>query len=212
MGNIIVDCDENREAGRWLSNLYKKGGIKIEHNLNGARVLFASDRLAFMIDGPQARAYLRRFSSLGAGFDNHYGIAGMPVGPTEKHESVLLTPSLAISKNTSYPEEACRLIEYISTSETLSKKFFDETGMIPCNRDILHQPVYANDPFASVVIGQTEVASVSPFTHPLFHRSYPFIIQFFYRMILEELDPASQLKELRDIIDILGQADYLSMP
>ncbi len=206
IGNIIIDCEENIRALTWLSNLFEQGSLKKEQHLNGARVLFASDRLAFMIDGPPGRGHIRQLSGIGRDFDSHYGVAKMPIGPSGRSESVLHTHSLAISSHCAFPEEAYRWINFLANDEGVARAYFEQSGMIPCNRDVLHKPFYFSDPFASVLIEQVETASKKPIEHPLFIKSLPFVLQTISSIVFEGCPPAEGLKFLQKIIHMIGQA------
>jgi multiple sugar transport system substrate-binding protein len=209
IGNVTIDCQANVEALRWLRQLFEDGGIKKEQNLNGARVLFVSDHLAFMIDGPQGRGYLRKLSGRGKDFDRSYTVVEMPVGPTNRSESVLLAPALAIAASCRRPERAYEWIEFLVNNEDNARLYFERYGLIPCNRDMLHKPFFFSDSFASVLIRQLESASRSPVDHPLFLRAVPFMLQTFSRIIFEGLDAAEGLEYLRQVINMIGNSNML---
>jgi len=209
IGNVTIDCEANLNALNWLRKLFEEGGIKKEQNLNGARVLFASDHLAFMIDGAQGRGYLRNLSGRGKDFDENYSVVEMPVGATGRSESVILAPALAISASCKNPESAYAWMEFLINNEDNAKLYFDQYGLIPCNRDTLNKPFFFIDPFASVLIRQLESASKSPVDHPLFLRAVPFMLQTFARIIFENLEASKGLEYLRQVINMIGNSNVL---
>ncbi len=212
IGNVIINSQENIDALNWLSTFYEKGGASRESDYNGARMLFASDRLAFLFDGPFGRGNLRQLSGMGKEFDSHYGVAKIPIGPSGKSESVLLSHCLAISKYCQDPAEAYKWIEFLAANEENAKLYYEAFGMIPCNRNYLQKPFFINDPFASVLIDQIDSASIGPVNHPLFQRAIPFMLQIIMKVILEKRDPEEQLNVLTDIVRMIGSAEDFGSP
>jgi ABC-type glycerol-3-phosphate transport system substrate-binding protein len=207
IGNLIIDCEENVKAMEWMIDFYSQGGVSEPKRPSDARILFATDHVAFLVDGPYARGFFRQMSGRGKEFDGHYGVATIPTGPTGRSESILLAHSLSIPRRCRHPELAREWIEYLTTNEQNARLYFEEYGMIPCLRDLLHKPYYMNDPFASVIIKQLDTASLVPIRHPLFSRSLPFLTHLFSDMIRYRQKPAERLRFLREIINILGQSD-----
>ena len=211
MGNVLIDSEENVGALSWLAHFYRAGGMDKPTSINDARILFASDYLGFLFDNPGGRGHFRQISGIGREFDSHYGVCKIPRGPSGKSESVLLSHSLAISRNCSNPEAAYRWIEHLAADEQSAKLYFDLFGMIPCDRYFLHNPYFTRDPFASVLIDQIESASVGPIDHPLFYKSMPFVIKIFSDVIHSGREPKEALSFLKEIIGILAEADSFSV-
>jgi len=212
IGNIVIDSEENINALKWLVEFYEKGGLKKESSIYGIRLLFASNKLAFMVDGPYGRGHLRRLSGQGKKFDGHYGVTAIPVGPSRKSENILLSHALAVSRRSRDPTEAFRWIEYLATNEEHARFYFEEFGMIPCNRDYLHKPFFAEDPFASVLIRQVESASIGPIEHPLFFKVLPFLLQAVANVLLHHQDPAESLRSVREYVTMVGRSEPMLCP
>ena len=211
IGNVLIDSEANVEALTWLSGFYRAGGTEKPTTINDARILFASDYLGFLFDNPGGRGHFRQISGKGRDFDSHYGICRIPIGPSGKSESVLLSHSLAISKNCRNPEAAYHWIEHLAANEENAQNYFELFGMVPCDRNFLHNPYFAKDPFASVLIEQIETASVGPIDHPLFYKSMPFLIKIFSDVIHAERKPREALSFLKETIGILGEAESLGV-
>jgi multiple sugar transport system substrate-binding protein len=207
IGNVILDSQENVKALTWLAAFYERGGVRDAMSINDARILFASDKLAFLIEGPAGRGNFRQISGLGEDFDRHYDIARMPVGPSGKSESVLLSHALAISKTSKDPASAYRWIEYLTTDESNAQLYFRLFGMIPCNRTVLHDAFFSKDPFASVLIQQLETAVPGPLDHPLFLPSIPFLIRAFSQIVLNRITVQEGLRFVREAVSVLSQTD-----
>jgi multiple sugar transport system substrate-binding protein len=211
IGNVMIDSRENLQALSWLSRFYRDGGMDKPTTINDARILFASDYLGFLLDNPGGRGHFRQISGIGKEFDGHYGVSTIPVGPSGKSESVLLSHSLAISRNCRNPEEAYSWIEHLAADEENAQTYFDLFGPIPCDRNFLHNAYFAEDPFASVLIHQIETASVGPIDHPLFYKSTPFLVKIFSDIIHAERDPEEALSFLRKTIGILAEVESLGV-
>jgi multiple sugar transport system substrate-binding protein len=209
IGNIHIDTEENIQALSWLKALYSRAGVKKENSIDETRLLFASDQLAFMIDGPYGRGNIRELSGKGKEFDSHYGIVEFPTGSSDKSESLLLSHALSIPRQTRNPLEAFSWVEYLCTDERNSQIYFEEFGMIPCNRDHLQKPFFSSDPFAAVLIKQIETASTDPIMHPLLLRIIPFLQQAITAAVLHNHDPARSLAFAREAVPTVSKADSL---
>ena len=188
---------------------FVRRGVKIESSICGIRLLFASNQLAFMIDGPYGRGHLRELSGMGRDYDAYYGVTAIPLGPSGKSESVLLSHGLAISRQVQNPDQAYRWIEFLATDEDNARLYFDEFGMIPCNRDHLHRPHFASNHFASVLIRQVESAPVGPIEHPLFLKILPFLLQAIAGVILHDQDPAKSLASIKELTPMISRSESL---
>ncbi|MCF7943723.1 MAG: extracellular solute-binding protein [Spirochaetia bacterium] len=205
INNFTVESDENVEALLWLSDLYRYSGAVNARSINAGRILFASHKVGFLIDGPYCRGHLRRLSGEGKGFDDEYMVATIPKGVDGRGESILLTHSLAISRQSKKPEEAIEWITYLCTNEASGRKYFEDFGMIPTSREVLEKPFYSNDPFASVLIRQLEQVSIGPLKHPLFIKSLPFLLQIMPSIIIDGEDPREKLRFLGEVIRIIAK-------
>lgn len=207
IGNVTIDSEANIHAGNWLIELLSVGGTLKPLRTEDVRILFATDRLAFMLDSSYGRGLLRQITGRGKNADAAYGIAKIPVGPSGRSESVLLTHALSISRRSSNLELAYQWIDYLTTNEDNARLYYEEYGMIPCLRDILDRPFYLSDPFASVLIDQVDSASLVPISHPLYSRSLPFIANVFSDMLLNRRDPRERLSLLKEMITVIGRSD-----
>ncbi|HUV08944.1 MAG TPA: extracellular solute-binding protein, partial [Spirochaetia bacterium] len=215
IGNIIIDSGENRNALSWLSELYREGAVPGIKGVIEGRVMFASDQIAFWIDGPWARGTFRQISGFREEFDSHYTVCRIPAGPSGRSESILFNHQLGISRQCRNIESACRWVEFLTTDEETAKYYFEQTGSIPPMRDNLHKPFFEQDPFASVCIEQMETVSALPIRHPFFTKSLAFISQIISRSIARSgnpgghADPGEGLELSKEIINMIGQNAYL---
>ncbi len=200
LGNIDLQSPENVEALRFLQALNWEAGHPAARSISDTRILFSTGHLAFMIDGPYGRGFFRTISGEGAGFDRKYGVAPIPKGPVGVSETILLAHCLAISRTSKNPELAYQLIEHLTQDEISAVYYFEETGMIPAAKDLLHRPRFYNDPFASVFIEQLSNARTGIMSHPLFSDILPFMTLVVSEAILLKQDAAERLSFLQEII------------
>lgn len=204
---MTIDSEANIRASKWLLQLLSEGGVQKPLRTADLRILFATDRLAFMLDSSYGRGLLRQITGRGKDADSGYGIAKIPVGPSGRSESVLLTHALSISRRSANPQLAYQWIDYLTTNEDNARLYYREYGMIPCLRDILDTPFYLSDPFASVLVDQVDSASIVPIAHPLYSRSLPNIAYVFSDMLLNRKDPAARLALLKEMITVIGRSE-----
>lgn len=211
LGNITIDSEENANALRWLSALYRKGAVPGSKGVIDGRMLFTSDRIAFWIDGPWMKGLFRQLSSFREEFDTHYRIVKIPAGPSGKSESVLYNHHLAVSQQCQDIASAHRWIEFLTTNEEIIKYYFKSSGCLPPMRDILNKPFFKDDPFASVCIDQMESVSAYPLNQRLFTRSISFVSQAIQKIVAENGNPEEVLQQLRGIIHMIGQSAFLGI-
>lgn len=209
IGNVDLFSDENMEGIDYLKSLYAEGAIKGARKIHEGRILFASDRIAFWVDGPWLRGLLRQLSPLGAEFANHYFIASMPAGADGASHSVLWNHSLALSSQCEDPQRAYRVIEYMTSDARALRHYYDSLGMIPALQDLLQQAPYRSDPVVGVVRRQMEHARRFPIDHRLFVRSVPFVSQALSEIIVKGRDSRDRMNRLTDVMTTLANAAFL---
>jgi multiple sugar transport system substrate-binding protein len=205
MKNLTIDCDGNVNALYWLSDLYDRCSSVGARSISEARIMFATNHLGFWIDGPNLRGLLPQISNRGEEFNQDYGVTKIPVGPSGRSESTLLAHSLAVTKRCRELELAKKWIEHLTTDRQNAVLYYERSGMIPCIRDILDDPYFLSDAFASVVVDQLNTATLLPIDHSLFIRSLPIISYVFSKIILDRQKPEEELKNLRNIINMLSE-------
>lgn len=211
LGNITIDSEQNAAALRWITALSHEGAAPGVKGVIDGRMLFAADRIAFWVDGPWMRGLFRQLSSERAGFDSHYRIARIPAGSSGRSESVLFSHHLAVSSRCEDVASACRWIDFLTTDQNIIRYYFESAGCLPPMRDVLSQPFFRNDPFASVCIDQMETVSAYPLSQRLFAHSVSFVSQAIQKIIVGGRDPEQMLGELRDIIQMIGQSAFLGI-
>lgn len=209
IGNIIIDSEENIKALNWLGELYKKGAVPGIKGVVEGRVLFASDQIAFWIDGPWARGIFRKISGFREEFDSHYSVAKIPVGQSGRSESILFNHQLGISRQCRDIKSAYKWIEYLTTDEEIGKYCFKESGSLTSMRDNLHKPFFTEDAFAAICLEQMETVSALPINHPFFTKSLSFISQIIAESITCNDNNGEWLKLSKKIIDMIGKNAFL---
>jgi ABC-type glycerol-3-phosphate transport system substrate-binding protein len=209
--NIVVDSAENIAAISWLKKLYGSGCVPGIKDVTEGRMLFASDQIAFWVDGPFLRGHFKQISGFKEDFDSHYGVIPIPKGPSGRSESILFNHQLAISKRCKDIDTACAWMEFLTTDEELARYYFTETGCLPPMSDMLNKPFFTENPFAANCIKQMETVSALPQGHPLFIKSVTFISQILSKLILDPKSDPNEFKRTRELINMIAYTAYLGI-
>ncbi len=204
VGNIIIDGDRNRNALQWLRSLVARAGTPTRKTVHDTRILFSTDHVAFIIDGPYGRAFYRSIGNKEFGKD--YGVHTVPVGTSNRSETVLLTHALAISNQCHHPDKAYKWIEYLTTNREVAEVYFGETGLVPAVRNVLHDRFFTEDEFAGTLIQQIETAGIGPVRHELFGPSLPFMMQVLSEIVLGERELDEGMTFLNSILEIIARS------
>jgi multiple sugar transport system substrate-binding protein len=211
IGNLAVDSTGNVDALRWLQSLYREGAVPGRKDITEGRMLFASDRIAFLVDGPWMRGIFRHISGFRGGFDSHYGVTTIPVGVSGRSESVLFNHILAIPRHCPDPDRAYPLLRFLPPDGGATDHYSARRGILPPLRDVLSQERFSSDPYASVFVRQMETVSSLPISHPLFIKTLPFASQIVSDIVAKGQDPGEKLALLKSIVTMLSQDAFISV-
>ncbi|MEW5817442.1 MAG: extracellular solute-binding protein [Spirochaetota bacterium] len=211
MKNVIIDCNENLAALQFLKDLYFAGCVPGIKDVTEGRMLFASDHIAFWVDGPYLRGMFRKISGFREEFDSHYCVVPIPKGITGRSESILFSHQLAISKHSRDVESANAWIDFLTTDEGIAKYYFEASGCLPSMRDILNKQFFVENPFAAPCIKQMETVSIMPLGHPLFIKSVGFISQVLSKLVTDKNSNIEDFRYLKDIISMVAHNAFLGI-
>lgn len=138
-----LDSKQSLQALNFYQNLYHKDGVASVELPSGA---FERGKLAMTVIGSWALNSFNSYPDFNLGED--FGVAPLP------KQNYQVTPnggwSLGISKQTEYPEEAWKFIQYVTSYEGI-KKYVEITGDIPARysvaRDLPEFNEYPRDIF-----------------------------------------------------------------
>ncbi len=204
-GDVIIDSAENLNALEWLRRLARTSLSNGTKGVIEGRMMFATNQIAFWLDGSWIRGLLRDLSGHGRAFDEQYTVAPVPIGPSGRSESILWSHMLGISRQCREPETAYRVIEYLTSDEDVAMYVLQYLGMLPPTIDLLHKPTFRSDPLVSTAVRQLHTASRLPYQHPLFDRTEPIISQTIAQAIATDSDPAECMAFLRRVIAGIAQ-------
>jgi len=209
--NIVVDSDENIATVSWLKKLYGSGCVPGMKDVTEGRMLFASDQIAFWVDGPFLRGLFKQISGFKEEFDSHYGVIPIPKGLSGRSESILFNHQLAISKRCKDIDAACAWMEFLTTDEEVARYYFTEAGCLPAMSDMLNKPFFTENPFAANCIRQMETVSALPQGHPLFIKSVSFISQILSKLIVDPKSDPNDFRRTRELINMIAYTAYLGI-
>lgn len=204
-GDVIIDSDENVNALEWLTRLARTALSNGTKGVIEGRMMFATNQIAFWLDGSWIRGLLRDLSGEGHAFDDQYMVVPVPVGPSGRSESILWSHMLGISRQCKKPDIAYRVIEYLTSNEDVAKYALQYLGMLPPTIDLLHRPWFREDPLVNTAVRQLHTASTLPFQHPLFDRTEPIISQTIAQTIATDADSRECMSFLRRVIAGIAQ-------
>ncbi len=100
------------------------------NDFGGATSMFQNGKVAMFISGGW------NINTLDEAGTN-YGTAAVPLGSTGEHSSIICAAGFAINSDTEYPEEAFRVLEWMTGPEAHAARSNDNIGLLPAFDDQL---------------------------------------------------------------------------
>lgn len=156
-GNVIVDQEAMVETLKWVKSLvdnkYMDAGLWIRE----IRILFATEKVGFMLEGPWIKGILDGTSPKGEAFREEWASAPMPAGPAITGPIGPTHPSshvMVMSKQTKHPEEVYRFMKFIATDPRITRPWLRNTGLLPVAKSQLNEWEELKDPYSQAFIKQ----------------------------------------------------------
>ena len=184
---VIFGCEENARAYAWLRGFIARGRIDTSRGYLENRSLFASDTLAFLIEGPWLRSILPALNPGCAGGCRHLEFSVLPRGPMGTSPSILWNHALAVFRQCRNVEGALAFIRFLALEPAVCESFYHQTGMLPVLADEVEgNPAY-DDALGRVLRQQMQNALPIPFSNsPLFLTSITFCARASREILLGE--------------------------
>ena len=127
-------CTE--QAFSWFQMMAKKGWMPVGNNMKANRELFATDQVAFTIDGPYMRGIVGTINSKYApntAFADTFGAAKVPVGPSGESRTAIDIHQIAISAHATGDEReaAWKFVNFMVSSPEDMRDFIIPEGGLP---------------------------------------------------------------------------------
>jgi len=160
-GEVILNNAAGVETVEWVNSLVKNKYMDPGLGIREIRVIFAQEKLGFMLEGPWIRGILRGLNPRQEEFDKDWALTPIPKGPAipDNVPYGYSNPSshmLVLSKDSKNKEAAWKYMEFLISDPIITKSYYQDTGLMPTRISLLNDPIYKDDPFVRQVLNQTE--------------------------------------------------------
>jgi len=125
-------CTE--QAFTWFQMMAKKGWMPVGNNMKANRELFATDQVAFTIDGPYMRGIVATINpkyAPNAAFADAFGAAKVPVGPSGGSRTAIDIHQIAMGAHSAHAAAAWTFMKFMVSSPQDMQDFIIPEGGLP---------------------------------------------------------------------------------
>jgi multiple sugar transport system substrate-binding protein len=206
-GEIILNNAAGVEAVEWVNSLVKNKYMDPGLGIREIRVIFAQEKLGFMLEGPWIRGILRGLNPRQEEFDKDWALAPIPKGSAIPNDvpygySNPSSHMLVLSKDSKNKEAAWKYMEFLISDPEITKTYYQDTGLMPTRISLLNDPIYKDDPFVRQVLNQTEYMKKPLGWGPRWGRVGEIAMAAVQEVVLMGRDVQSALDEAVRQIDI----------
>jgi multiple sugar transport system substrate-binding protein len=124
------------QAFGWFQMMAKKGWMPLGNDMKDNRQLFATDQVAFTIDGPYMRGIVANFNAKYApntAFADTFGAAKVPVGPSGVSRTAIDIHQITMSAHATNGERAAawKFVHFMVSSPEDMRDFIIPEGELP---------------------------------------------------------------------------------
>jgi len=204
---IILNNAAGVEAVEWVNSLVKNKYMDPGLGIREIRVIFAQEKLGFMLEGPWIRGILRGLNPRQEEFDKDWALAPIPKGSAIPNDvpygySNPSSHMLVLSKDSKNKEAAWKYMEFLISDPEITKTYYQDTGLMPTRISLLNDPIYKDDPFVRQVLNQTEYMKKPLGWGPRWGRVGEIVMAAVQEVVLMGRDVQSALDEAVRQIDI----------
>jgi multiple sugar transport system substrate-binding protein len=204
---IILNNAAGVEAVEWVNSLVKNKYMDPGLGIREIRVIFAQEKLGFMLEGPWIRGILRGLNPRQEEFDKDWALAPIPKGSAIPDDvpygySNPSSHMLVLSKDSKNKEAAWKYMEFLISDTEITKTYYQDTGLMPTRISLLNDPIYKDDPFVRQVLNQTEYMKKPLGWGPRWGRVGEIVMAAVQEVVLMGRDVQSALDEAVRQIDI----------
>jgi ABC-type glycerol-3-phosphate transport system substrate-binding protein len=187
---VLINTPENTRAFEWLREFVNTRKI-ITGDIFTIRKLFAGGKIGIISDGPWAKYLMREH--IDGSFEKHFTLMPNP-SASAKSYTWEFNHSLAISSQSQNKQAAAGFIELMTGNNLVSAGFFNETGMVPVNRDqqqtdLFRTPTYNN------LKGHLVNSAMLNVQNPMFEKAMQFCKDAVHRILFKSADIKKELEE-----------------
>ncbi len=200
----------NNEAGvemvTWLKGLVDEGYMQSGLGIRDLRVLFAQEKVGFIIEGPWIKGILQGESGRGEEFDAVWDATFIPTGPgTADSEHGFCNPSshiLVLSNKSEHKKEAVEFMEFLISDQEIVDDYMANTGLMPARQSLLTDE-YRQDPKVGPFVAQMEYTRIPSGWGPKWDAVSEVYMAAIQKILIEDADIQDTLDEAVDEIEWL---------
>jgi len=122
------------QAFTWFQMMAKRGWMPVGNNMKDNRQLFATDQVAFTIDGPYMRGIVASINpkyAPNAAFADTFGAAKVPAGPSGESRTAIDIHQIAIGAHSAHAAAAWTFVHFMVSSPRDMQDFIIPEGGLP---------------------------------------------------------------------------------
>jgi len=191
-----LDSQETLQALEFYKELSKYSLIERQSQVNE---LFAQGQVGIQISGAWNLRFIPRHNP-----QLNFGVGLMPTPEQEtSNPSAFAGGELfVITKNSKHPEEALRLIKFLTSKDNVMKAVKIQQNVIPAQKEALRDPYYEHYPEQKIFLTQLKSA-IGPPAHPKWIEMQEHITQLVEETIMKDTPPQEAMKNASLKIDNL---------
>jgi multiple sugar transport system substrate-binding protein len=217
-GRVVVDSPEAVRALTWMRDLLYRYDVSPRQVLTWheeeARFAFQNGEAAFMRNWPYAYALLSDSSQ--SEVAGRFAVAPMPAAPGGEPTAALGGAQLAVNAHSEHPEEAYRLIRFLTEPEQMLERA-EVVGQFP-TRPVLYDDPRLAEALAIPVERAREIVSRArprPVT-PIWTQLSEILQVQLHRALVRQAEPEAALRsaarEMNEIIEKTGVRELYRRP
>lgn len=217
-GEVVVDSPEAVRALTWMRDLLYRYYVSPEQVLTWheeeARFAFQNGEAAFMRNWPYAYALLSDASE--SEVAGRFAVAPIPAAPGGEPTAALGGAQLAINAHTEHPEEAYRLIRFLTEPEQMLERA-EVVGQFPTRPALYDDPRLAEALAIPVESAREIVARARPRpVTPIWTQLSEVLQVQLHRALVRQSEPEAALRraarEMNEIQEKTGVRELLRQP
>ncbi len=166
--SVLLDSPQTLKGVMYYISFVKDGLMPkdyLEKNTAQLSVEFDQGRIATWFEPTSKYIYLNKPPEQGGASNTigakNYGVALPPAGPAGRI-LFLGGSNLAIFKSTKHPEEAKKLLKFLTTDIDAQIGYFQKCGLLPAYKAAFNDPYFTDDPIRRVFKEMTEYGKAYP--------------------------------------------------
>lgn len=194
-GEIVFNNPGTKAALEWYRTISKNDYTPIGMAPPEARNLFTQNKIGFIFDGPWMKGIIRSMSGKGEAADDTYIVGPMPKDANGQRHAIANNHVLSVSEQSKNKEIAVELIKFFTQNGEIAKFYYERMGAIPVYKDILADPMFADDPYVQTFVDSADFAHSAPSKNPNFSGALEVMTSVMQQALITDQDLDMALRE-----------------